>query len=232
MSPTRGVVVDIEGTTTPIAFVRDTLFPFARARLPAFLAAHRGEPAVEVELAEIRRLHPDADPLATLSGWMDADAKVTPLKALQGLIWAEGYRSGELRGAVYPDVPPALRAWHAAGMALFVYSSGSVAAQRQIFGHSAAGDLAVLFSGFFDTRIGAKRERDSYDRLAIATGNPAPSLLFLSDVGAELDAAATAGLRTCQLVRPDDGTLAGEGHPIARDFGNVTALFGLATALT
>ena len=232
MAPTRGVVVDIEGTTTPIAFVRDTLFPFARARLPAFLAAHASEPPVAAELAEIRRLHPAADPLATLSGWMDADAKVTPLKALQGMIWDEGYRSGELRGAVYPDVPPALRAWHAAGVKLFVYSSGSVPAQRQIFGHSTAGDLAPLFSDFFDTRIGAKRERDSYDRIAIATGNPAPSLLFLSDVGAELDAAAAAGLRTCQLVRPEDGTTAAEGHPIARDFGGVAALFGLPNALT
>ena len=231
MSPTRGVVVDIEGTTTPIAFVRDTLFPFARGRLPAFLAVHAGEPEVASELAEVRRLHPEAEPLATLLGWMDADAKVTPLKALQGMVWDEGYRSGELRGAVYPDVPPALRAWHAEGTALFVYSSGSVAAQRQIFGHSTAGDLAALFSGFFDTRVGAKREAASYDRIAIATGNPAPSLLFLSDVGAELDAAAAAGLRTCQLVREEDGTVAVEGHPLARDFGRVSTLFGLATAL-
>ena len=232
VSPTRGVMVDIEGTTTPIAFVRDTLFPFARARLPSFLAECGHKPPVAAELAEVRRLHPGADPLETLNGWMDADAKVTPLKALQGMIWDEGYRSGELRGAVYPDVPPALRAWHAAGLKLFVYSSGSVAAQRQIFGHSTAGDLAGLFADFFDTRIGAKRERDSYDRIAIATGNPATFLLFLSDVGAELDAAAAAGLRTCQLVRPEDGTVAVDGHPIARDFNNVAALFGLPSALT
>lgn len=218
-----GVVVDIEGTTTPIAFVHQTLFPFARERLPAWVSAHADAP----ELADVRALHPDAEPLDTLLRWMDADAKVTPLKTIQGLIWAEGYAAGQLRGALYPDVAPALRAWHAAGVALFVYSSGSVAAQRLIFGHSTDGDLASLFRGFFDTAVGAKRESDSYDRIAISAGIPAAALLFLSDVGAELDAATAAGLRTCQLVRAEDGTVAAEGHPIARGFDKVSALFDL-----
>ncbi len=218
-----GVVVDIEGTTTPIAFVHKTLFPFARERLPAWISAHADAP----ELAEVRKLHPEAEPLDTLLRWMDADAKVTPLKTIQGLIWAEGYAAGELQGALYPDVAPALRAWHAAGVALFVYSSGSVGAQRLIFGHSTDGDLAGLFRGFFDTAVGPKREAASYDRIAIASAIPAAALLFLSDVGAELDAAAAAGLRTCQLVRAEDGTVAAEGHPIARGFDKVSALFDL-----
>ena len=227
MGLTRGVLVDIEGTTTPIAFVHRVLFPYARARLAAFVTAHGGRPEVAAELAEVRRLHPSADPVATLLGWMAADAKVTPLKALQGLIWADGYAAGELQGEVYPDVAPALRAWHAGGIRLFVYSSGSAVAQRLIFGHSTAGDLAGLFDGFYDTRVGPKRAAASYDRIAIAAGIPAAGLLFLSDVGAELDAAAGAGLQTCQLVRAEDGTVAAPGHAVARDLASVTALFGL-----
>ncbi len=227
MMPLAAVLTDIEGTTTPIAYVRDRLFPFARARLADFLAVHGDDPVVQAELAATRRLAPDAPALDTLIRWIDADAKATPLKTLQGLLWAEGYASGELQAQLYEDVAPVLRAWHKAGLALFVYSSGSVAAQRQIFGRSTAGDLAPLFSGFFDTRIGGKREQDSYDRIAISIGIPVPEILFLSDVEAELDAAAAAGLRTCQLVRADDGTIASPAHANAGTFGDVAQIFGL-----
>ncbi len=228
MMPVAAVLTDIEGTTTPIAYVRDRLFPFARARLADFLAAHGDDPVVQAELAATRRLAPEAPALDTLIRWIDADAKATPLKTLQGLIWAEGYASGGLQAQLYDDVAPALRAWHKAGLALFAYSSGSVAAQRQIFGSSTAGDLTPLFSGFFDTRIGGKREQDSYDRIAISIGIPVPEILFLSDVEAELDAAAAAGLRTCQLVRADDGTIASPAHANAGTFGDVARLFGLS----
>ena len=227
MMPLAAVLTDIEGTTTPIAYVRDRLFPFARARLADFLAVHGDDPVVQAELAATRRLAPDTPALDTLIRWIDADAKATPLKTLQGLLWAEGYASGELQAQLYEDVAPVLRAWHKAGLALFVYSSGSVAAQRQIFGRSTAGDLAPLFSGFFDTRIGGKREQDSYDRIAISIGIPVPEILFLSDVEAELDAAAAAGLRTCQLVRADDGTIASPAHANAGTFGDVAQIFGL-----
>ena len=221
------MLVDIEGTTTPIAFVRDTLFPFARARLPGFLEARGQDPLVAAELDAVRRAAPGDAPLATLLHWMDQDAKATPLKVLQGMIWHDGYRDGSLRGALYPDVAPALRAWAAGGVRLFVYSSGSVAAQKDLFGCSVDGDLSGLFTGWFDTAIGAKREAASYDRIAIAAGVPDSAILFLSDLEAELDAAAAAGLRTCQMVRGADRTIASPGHANASDFTGAGRTFGL-----
>jgi enolase-phosphatase E1 len=165
--------------------------------------------------------------LETLNHWMDEDAKLTPLKALQGMIWNAGYAEGSIRGAVYPDVAPTLRRWVTSGLRLYVYSSGSVAAQRLLFGHSEAGDLTGLFAGFFDTNVGGKREAESYDRLCIAIGVPPAEVLFLSDVEAELDAAASAGLRTCQLVRAEDATLASDRHATAADLPAVASAFGL-----
>jgi enolase-phosphatase E1 len=215
------IVTDIEGTTTPIAFVRDVLFPYARARLPGFLAKHAQDQAVAAIIEQTETLAPGEPVQQALLRWMDADAKVTPLKTLQGLIWDDGYRCGELKGVIYPDVPPVLRRWHAAGLRLYVYSSGSEAAQRLIFGHSDAGDLAALFDGFFDTRIGPKREAASYVAIAQAIRAPAGDTLFLSDIGQELDAAAAAGLRTCQLVRAADETKPWPGHLHAEDFSGV-----------
>jgi len=153
--PPAAIVTDIEGTTTRIAFVHDVLFPYARARLPEFLRAHADRPDVSAALAEVAQLAPGADPLATLLGWMDADAKIGPLKALQGMIWEAGYAQGALTGELYPDVAPALRRWRTAGVRLFVYSSGSVAAQKLLFRQSDHGNLEGLFSGFFDTGVGA-----------------------------------------------------------------------------
>ena len=212
--PASVVITDIEGTTTPIAFVRDVLFPYARARLPAFVKAHPEDP----DVLEAERLAPGKPALETLLGWMDADAKVAPLKSLQGRLWHDGYAAGELIGLLYPDVAPALRLWHASGVRLAVYSSGSVEAQRLLFGHAGAGDLTGLFSGFFDTRAGAKREPGSYAGIAASLGAPVAACLFLSDVEAELAAAQAAGLAVCQLVRPDDGTTASARFPYVADF--------------
>ena len=225
LTPTA-IITDIEGTTTPIAFVRGELFPYARARLPAFLRQHGDEPHVAGLLAEAASLAGGRAVQDALLGWMDEDAKVTPLKALQGLIWAEGYAKGELLGRLYPDVPPVLRLWHARGVRLYVYSSGSEAAQRLIFGHSDAGDLSGLFSGFFDTRAGGKREAASYRAIARAIGLPAGEVLFLSDVEAELDAAVAAGLAAIQLARPQDGTAASLRHPVAADFTELRGRIG------
>jgi enolase-phosphatase E1 len=221
------VLTDIEGTTTPIAFVHRTLFPFARARLPGFLAAHAANGAVAAILEEVRALAPGQAPLDALLGWMDADAKVTPLKELQGLIWREGYAAGTLHADMYADVPGRLRGWQAAGVRLAVYSSGSVEAQKQLFAHTPDGDLTGLFDGFFDTRVGAKRAADSYRAIADALSLPGAAILFLSDVEAELDAAAEAGLLTCQLVRAEDGTVASARHVTAADFAAVAAAFDL-----
>jgi enolase-phosphatase E1 len=227
-SPRPAVILtDIEGTTTAIAFVKDTLFPFAAAALDGFLDAQGQDPAVAAILDQVRAEAPGEDPRAALRRWMAQDAKVTPLKALQGLIWHAGYADGRLRGHLWPDVAPCLRAWSAAGMALAVYSSGSVGAQRLLFGHSVAGDLTGLFAGFFDTTMGGKREAAAYAAIAAALATAPGDILFLSDVAEELDAAAAAGLRTCQLVRAADGTRPCARHAGAADFPAVARLHGL-----
>jgi enolase-phosphatase E1 len=223
----RLVVTDIEGTTSPIAFVKEVLFPFAEAELSSFLAARRSDPAVAAVLAEVAARAPGEAPEAALRRWMAADEKVTPLKTLQGMIWEAGFRDGRLRGRLWPDVAPHLRAWRAGGVRLAVFSSGSVAAQRLLFGFSEAGDLTPLFDGFFDTTTGPKREATSYCAILSALSAAAAETLFLSDVEAELDAAAEAGMATCQLVRAADGTRPGTRHPVAADFAAVASRFGL-----
>lgn len=223
------ILTDIEGTTSSIAFVHETLFPYARRHLRDFLRAHADEPAVQAELRAVADEVGDELGLEQaaewLERWIDEDRKITPLKALQGMVWAHGYASGELHGHVYADTAPALRRWHAAGHRLYVYSSGSVAAQQLIFGHSMAGDLRPLFSGYFDTRIGGKREAGSYRRITAEIGAEPSRVLFLSDVGEELDAAAAAGMQTCQLLR-DEQARASRAHPSACDFDEVERNFG------
>lgn len=217
------VLTDIEGTTTPISFVHSVLFPYARARLPLFCEIHADDPV----MGEVARLAPDRPLLETLLGWMDEDAKITPLKTIQGMLWAQGYLRGDLTGDLYPDVAPALRRWSKAGLRLLVYSSGSETAQKLLFGHTAEGDLTPLFQGFFDTRVGPKREPGSYQAICRGANIAPGECLFLSDVEAELDAAALSGLQTCQLVRRADGTVASARHFVAADFEAVAAQFKL-----
>ena len=230
MLPLVAVVTSIEGTTTPLSFIRDVLLPFARERLPGFLLAHADDPDVAAQLAEVRRLVPGRAEGQTLLSWLERDARIAPLKALQGMIWREGYGEGGLVGAVYADVPPALRRWSAAGLRLYCFSRGSVEAQRLIFSHSSAGDLSGLFNGFFDTCVGSKREPESFSRLAIGMGLPPAEILYIADIEAELDAAATAGMRTCQLVRTGSATLPSEQHPTAVDFAALAVRMGLTKA--
>jgi enolase-phosphatase E1 len=209
MMPVDAVVLDIEGTTTSVAFATDVLYPYARERLPGFVRRHRNEPEVAAILDEAREaggVWNDEAVVVRMCHWMERDQKVTPLKALQGLIWEEGYRNGELVTPLYTDVAPALRDWQARGLRLYIYSSGSVHAQRLIYAHTDAGDLTPLLSGYFDTRTGHKREVASYRRIAEAIGVPPRRILFLSDVREELDAAREAGWRTVWMVR---GGLAG-----------------------
>lgn len=212
------ILTDIEGTTTPIAFVHDVLFPYARTRLAGFIEARGHEPKAAAALAEATALAEGQPVLTALYAWMDQDVKATPLKTLQGLIWDEGYANGALLGRLYPDVAPALRRWRALGIRLYVYSSGSEAAQRLIFGHSDAGDLAPLFSGFFDTRVGQKRAPDSYRSIARTIDLPPADILFLSDIAQELDAAAESGMQVCQLVRAQDGTNRAMQHQAVTNF--------------
>jgi enolase-phosphatase E1 len=206
----RAVLVDIEGTTSTIAFVHEVLFPYADEHLDAYVAAHREDPVVAqalLDAAQLAGLEPDVDDatvLAHLHAWIAQDRKATPLKTLQGLIWAEGYAQTGLRGHVYPDAVSGLRRWHAAGLKLYVYSSGSVEAQRVLFANSVHGDLTPLFSGNFDTTVGSKRASASYAVIADVVGLAPADIVFLSDVDAELDAARKAGMQTVRLLRPAD----------------------------
>ena len=223
------VLTDIEGTTTPSSFIQGVLQPFARGAMPDW-TARIDLPEVAGVLAEVRRMVPDQPELTTLLHWSDRDLKLGPLLRLQGMIWEQGYADGDLRGQVFPDVAPHLRAWAAHGVRVFTYTSGSIQAQRLIFGHSTDGDLSGLIAGFFDTRIGAKRDPDTYVRLAIGMNVPTAGVAFLSDVEAELDAATTAGMRACHIVRPGSATAPSERHPVAADFTAAAALLGLPPA--
>jgi 5-methylthioribose kinase len=201
---TRALVLDIEGTTSSLGFVKDELFPYARAHLPAYVTEHVQE--LGALLDEVRRIEGNAalntqQLIATLLCWIDEDRKLTPLKSLQGLIWQEGYERGELHGHVYEDAVEALRGWHAAGLKLYIYSSGSVLAQRLIFSHTEYGDLTPYISGHFDTTIGGKLEPESYRAIAARIGLPAAAVLFLSDHSAEISAAAIAGMQVIQVCR-------------------------------
>ncbi|WP_336709027.1 MULTISPECIES: acireductone synthase [unclassified Cedecea] len=200
----RAIVTDIEGTTSDIRFVHNILFPYARERLAGFVREQQNEiaPILNDLRAEINEPQADIERLIeTLFSFMDVDRKSTALKALQGLIWRDGYVNGDFTGHLYDDVLPALKAWKQQGIALYVYSSGSVAAQKLLFGYSDAGNITELFSGYFDTHVGAKREAQSYRNIAAEIGVAPESLLFLSDIHQELDAAREGGWQTVQLIR-------------------------------
>ncbi|MDI1329178.1 MULTISPECIES: acireductone synthase [Pseudomonas] len=221
--PIKAILTDIEGTTSAVSFVFDVLFPYAAKHLPEFVRQHAGRADVAEQLAAVRRdsNEPDADVervIEILLGWIAEDRKATPLKALQGMVWEQGYQAGQLKGHVYPDAVEALKRWHQDGFKLFVYSSGSIQAQKLIFGCSEAGDLSPLFSGYFDTTSGPKREAHSYERITQAIGLEAAQIVFLSDIVEELDAARAAGMATCGLAR-EGGALA--GHVTVDSFARI-----------
>ncbi len=214
-SAVRAIVTDIEGTTSSIDFVHQTLFPYARKHLRVWLRENAGQSQVQQLINDVEAIeHEDLsidEAADVLERWIDQDQKHTPLKALQGMIWKQGYAAGELKGHVYEDTPDALREWHQQGLSLYVYSSGSVEAQKLIFGHTDYGDLTPLFSGYFDTRVGGKREAASYRAILSQIQLPGEQVMFLSDVGEELDAARIAGMQTVQLIR-DEKTVAAAHH--------------------
>jgi enolase-phosphatase E1 len=213
------VLLDIEGTTTPIAFVTEVLVPYARRHLASYLAAHAGEAEHDALLDRLRAEHasaredvppwPDSPvdggraAVAAYVGWLtDRDRKSTAFKELQGRIWEDGYRSGSLVARVFPDVRPALERWRARGTTVGIFSSGSVLAQQLLFSHTNDGDLSPLVQHYFDTRVGSKTDPESYARIAGAMAVAPASCLFLSDVGRELEAARAAGMQTRLVVRP------------------------------
>jgi enolase-phosphatase E1 len=216
----KAILTDIEGTTSAVSFVFDVLFPYAAKHLPDFVRQHAQRADVAAQLIAVRQdsNEPDAEierVIEILLRWIAEDRKATPLKALQGMVWEQGYLAGQLKGHVYPDAVEALKRWHQAGFQLFAYSSGSIQAQKLIFGCSQAGDLSPLFSGYFDTTSGPKREAQSYQRIAMAIGVEAAQILFLSDIVEELEAARSAGMATCGLAR-EGGEL--KGHVTVDSF--------------
>ena len=223
MTEIRAIVTDIEGTTSSISFVRDVLFPHARKRLPAFIETHGDTPEVQHWLHEAAREAGLVEAnrqeiIELLLQWSDEDRKSTALKALQGMIWKDGYTAGDYRAHVYPEVAARLRDWRADGLRLYVYSSGSVPAQQLFFRYSEAGDLTPLFAGYFDTETGPKREAESYRRIAEEVGEQPAHILFLSDIVEELDAARAAGMQTGWLLRPPLAVPSAPAHPAYRDF--------------
>jgi enolase-phosphatase E1 len=216
----RAVLTDIEGTTTSLAFVKDVLFPYARKALPQFVRDHEaqlGDITGEIRAIEGNSTLGLQEMTQILLRWMDEDRKITPLKTLQGMIWRTGYESGELRSHLYEDAVRGLRKWHAGGLRLYVYSSGSVPAQKLLFAHTAYGDLLPLFSGYFDTTTGPKVESRSYGKIADSLALPARSIVFLSDHEGETRAAAAAGMQTVLLAR--ERAAAGAGF--ARSFDEI-----------
>ncbi|GAA0988866.1 acireductone synthase [Acrocarpospora macrocephala] len=198
------IVLDIEGTTSSTESVHKGLYSYARPRLGPWIDAHRDDPEVAAAVREVGGATSE-ETVAILHAWMDGDVKATPLKTLQGQIWAAGFAGGELTAHFFADVPPALRGWRERGRRLAVFSSGAVSSQRPWFAHSVAGDLSVLVERYFDTvNAGPKREPASYERIAETLDAPPGELLFLSDVPAELDAAAAAGWRVIGVRRPGE----------------------------
>lgn len=231
---------DIEGTTTPVSFVYDVLFPYARARISAYLAEQWGTEGLRADLESFVVQAaadgvplpsvdaPDAERLAALQNYvhslMDADRKVTGLKSVQGKIWRDGYADASadgLRGDVFEDVPKALERAQAAGVRVFIYSSGSVEAQKLLFGYSRFGDLTGALSGYFDTTTGPKREAESYKKIAAAISFAPSDILFLTDIVAEAEAAAAAGLQAAILKRPGNAPQPAHNFPTLADFSSL-----------
>jgi enolase-phosphatase E1 len=219
-TPAAAILLDIEGTTTPIDFVYEILFPYAREHVKDFLETHLSSEEVRADIAalreeqasdvrggldppEVRARESQPESIAAYAQWlMDQDRKSTPLKSLQGKIWEEGYRAGHLRGRIFPDVPPAFRRWSRQGKQICIYSSGSRLAQKLLFAHTEAGDLSGLIREYFDTRTGAKADPQSYRLIASSLGMKPAEIIFISDVTRELSAARSAGMQTLLCVRP------------------------------
>lgn len=201
----KAIVTDIEGTTSSLSFVKDILFPYASKNIEDYVRQHAADNNVATILkdvsAEIGKTLNLEETISQLKQWIEQDKKITPLKSLQGLLWEAGYKNGDFKGHIYEDAFQQLKHWHDKGIKLYVYSSGSVYAQKLLFGHTEHGDLNYLFSGYFDTTIGAKIDVESYNKIVDQLNINADEILFLSDIEAELDAASNANMNTIWLVR-------------------------------
>ena len=229
----HGILLDIEGTTTPISFVYDILFPFSRTELAGYLRLNGYQPHVREILSQIQWDHAadseagqdppqwEDPPLKYIHWLMEHDRKLTGLKALQGVIWENGYRSGRLYGQVFSDVVPALQRWRKGNLDVRIFSSGSVLAQRLLFENSEHGNLTPMLHGYFDTTIGPKSDSESFRKIARAFGLPASQIMFISDVTAELDAAKEAGYATLLCVRPGNRPQGEHAHQTISSFDEI-----------
>jgi enolase-phosphatase E1 len=219
----KAIVTDIEGTTTSVSFVYDILFPYARKNLADFVQKNSGQlDDILFQIAQEKNVPTVSidEVIIYLIRWMDEDKKIKPLKDIQGLIWEDGYKTGAFKGHVFDDVPLQLERWYQDGIKLYVYSSGSVPAQKLLFGYSIDGDLTRLFSGYFDTSVGGKKESSSYTKIASEIGYPPASILFLSDSPEELDAAKLAGFECLGLQRPGN-TFDVSDRPFVKSFQEI-----------
>ena len=218
------ILLDIEGTVSPLAFVHDVMFPYARQHAGTYLVRY-WETALISQLARDAGVEDFASPTeaeAAVHRLMEADAKVTGLKQLQGMIWEEGFRNGELRSRIFDDVPLALAGWCQKGLEIRIYSSGSVQAQKLFFAHTKRGDLTTHFTGYYDTTTGSKRESASYRAIAADCGLPAEQILFISDVVEELNAARNAGMFTALAIRPGNKPVPQHDHPAINSFAEIS----------
>ena len=221
------ILMDIEGTTTSIDFVHKTLFPYAKKHLASYVAQNSHKEEVLEQLSESAREFGIAfdgkgsfdEVVLGLLSYMDEDKKYGPLKALQGMIWEDGYASGAFKGHIYEDVPACWTEWREKGLRLGIYSSGSVKAQKLLFGHTEFGDLNPFIDAYFDTKVGGKKEKDSYVKILGELGLDGEKVLFLSDINEELDAAKLSGFQTMQLLRK--GAVPAGGHRQVRDFREI-----------
>lgn len=201
----KAVITDIEGTTSSLAFVKDILFPYARDHIASYIRSHEQEALVQQSLIEARNIIgvdlATEQLIQTFIQWIDEDKKITPLKTIQGLLWEDGYLKDDFKGHIYQDAVENLKKWKKRGIRIYVYSSGSVYAQKLLFGHTEYGDLNHVFSDYFDTHIGAKNSLESYQKIAASIGINPEDCLFLSDIKYELDAAHEAGMHTILLAR-------------------------------
>jgi len=230
----KTILLDIEGTTTPIDFVHKTLFPFSKERVGKFVATHFDALRNEIDQLVDESSHDNSytvpvDPTEPgsvstyLEFLIDQDRKSTPLKAIQGKIWKEGYESGDLVSDVFDDIPAAFERWKAQGKRIAIYSSGSVLAQQLLFAHTKQGDLTPMISEYFDTNVGAKREVESYRNIAKELDIPAANVLFVSDIVEELDAARSAGMNTALSIRPGNAPIESDPiHEIVTTFADLS----------
>lgn len=219
------IITDIEGTTTSVAFVYEVLFPYAKEHIPSYIKNHSQQIDVIEQLQliniEVGKSLSINEAIEQLLQWMDEDKKVTPLKNLQGMIWEDGYKTNRFQGHVYDDVPANIKKWHDTGIPVSIYSSGSIKAQKLLFSHSIAGDLTPWLSGYFDTTIGAKKDHQSYLKIANEINKSPTEILFLSDITEELDAASQSGMQTVLLTRNKNDNSLQPGHIFAENFNQI-----------